>query len=67
MRKILENKNSNTIKKAENIEEQKKSARRAFIKKAAYVAPTLIALGTLTKGTDAHSFETPPSAPEWTN
>ncbi len=65
MHKIFENKNNNTIKKAEEVEKQQKDARRAFIKKAAYVAPTLIALGALTKASDAHSFETPPSAPQF--
>ncbi len=40
--------------------------RRAFMKKAAYVAPTLIALGALTRPTDAKAgFGKPPSGPTW--
>ena len=41
-------------------------ARRTFIKKAAYVAPTLLALGALTRPTDAKAgFGKPPSGPTW--
>ena len=40
--------------------------RRSFLKKAAYVAPTLIALGALTRPTDAKAgFGRPPSGPNW--
>jgi len=40
--------------------------RRSFLKKVAYVAPTLIALGTLTRPTDAKAgFGKPPSGPTW--
>lgn len=40
--------------------------RRTFIKKAAYVAPTLIALGVLSRPTDAKAgFGRPPSGPTW--
>ena len=34
-------------------------------KKAVYVAPTLIALGALTRPTDAKAFGKPPSGPTW--
>ena len=41
-------------------------SRRNFIKKAVYVAPTLIALGSLTRPTDVKAgFGKPPSGPEW--
>jgi len=40
--------------------------RRSFIKKAAYAAPTLVALGTLTRPTEAKAgFGKPPSGPNW--
>ena len=42
------------------------NSRRLFIKKAVYVAPTLIALGTLVRPTSAKAdFGPPPSAPDW--
>jgi len=41
-------------------------SRRSFMKKAAYVAPTLVALGTLMRPTDAKAgFGKPPSGPNW--
>ena len=56
----------------ENIDsvEQEKSevsnVRRTFMKKVAYVAPTLIGLGSLTRPTDAKAgFGKPPSGPTW--
>ncbi len=40
--------------------------RRAFMKKAVYAAPTLVALGALTRPTDAKAgFGKPPSGPNW--
>ena len=47
-------------------EQEVQTDRRSFIKKAAYVAPTLLALGTLTRPTDAKAgFGKPPSGPTW--
>ena len=38
--------------------------RRSFLKKVAYTAPTLLALGSLTRPSDAKAgFGPPPSAP----
>lgn len=53
-----------------NRQEQEKkpfsSNRRGFLKKATYIAPTLVALGTLTKPTESKAgFGPPPSAPDW--
>jgi len=40
------------------------NSRRNFIKKAAYAAPTLLALGALTRPIDAKAgFDNPPSGP----
>ena len=45
-------------------DERSENSRRGFLKKAAYVAPTLISLGTLLRTTDAKAdFGPPPSAP----
>jgi len=45
-------------------DERSENERRSFLKKAAYVAPTLISLGTLLRTTDAKAdFGPPPSAP----
>jgi len=45
-------------------DERSENGRRGFLKKAAYVAPTLISLGTLLRTTDAKAdFGPPPSAP----
>lgn len=45
---------------------EKNSARRTFIKKAVYIAPSLIILGTLSRPTDANArFGRPPSGPAW--
>ena len=42
------------------------ASRRIFMKKAVYAAPTLLALGTLTRPTDAKAgFGKPPSGPTW--
>jgi len=50
----------NRLPKESNLE------RRGFLKKAVYVAPTLISLGTLLRSTDAKAgFGGPPSAPDW--
>ena len=40
--------------------------RRHFLKKAAYVAPVIVALGALTKPTESEAgFGKPPSGPTW--
>ena len=46
--------------------EETVNSRRMFIKKAAYAAPTLLVLGSLTRPTDAKAgFGAPPSGPTW--
>ena len=41
-------------------------SRRSFLKKAAYAAPTIVALGTLLKPTESEAgFGKPPSGPTW--
>ena len=45
---------------------KEQESRRTFMKKAAYAAPTLVALGALTRPTDAKAgVDKPPSGPEW--
>ena len=40
--------------------------RRSFLKKAVYAAPTIVALGALTKPTESKAgFGKPPSGPTW--
>lgn len=40
--------------------------RRSFLKKAVYAAPTIVALGALTKPTQSKAgFGPPPSGPTW--
>jgi len=47
-------------------EQEGLESRRSFIKKAAYAAPTLVALGTLMRPTEAKAgFGKPPSGPSW--
>ena len=42
------------------------ATRRAFLKKAVYATPTIMALGALTKPTESEAgFGPPPSAPDW--
>jgi len=41
------------------------SERRGFLKKAVYAAPTIVALGALTKPTESEAFGKPPSGPTW--
>ena len=49
-----------------SVEKKVQTDRRSFIKKAAYVTPTLLALGALTRPTDAKAgFGKPPSGPTW--
>jgi len=56
----------NDINTTKNTPKEKQVSRRTFIKKAAYIAPTLIALGSLTRPTDAEAgFGPPPSGPTW--
>jgi len=56
----------NDIHITKNTPKEKQVSRRNFIKKAVYVAPTLIALGSLTRPTDAEAgFGRPPSGPTW--
>ena len=44
-------------------------SRRGFLKQVAYVTPTVVVLGALTKPTEsgAASLGNPPSAPTWSN
>jgi len=59
-------KKTNDIDTTKNTPPEKQVSRRTFIKKAVYVAPTLIALGSLTRPTDAEAaFGRPPSGPAW--
>ena len=52
------------ITETKDIRENVENKRRGFLKKAAYVAPTLISLGTLLRSTDAKAgFGGPPDAP----
>ena len=54
------------IDTTENKQLDKSVSRRTFIKKAVYAAPTLVALGALTRPTDAKAgFGKPPSGPAW--
>ncbi len=54
------------VKSVEHAASQQTNSRRAFMKKAAYAAPTLVALGALTRPTDAKAgFGKPPSGPTW--
>ncbi len=56
--------NHKTYKNIKSSIDKSQESRRTFIKKAVYVAPTLIVLGTLTRPTDAKAdFGPPPSAP----
>jgi hypothetical protein len=41
-----------------------KSERRSFIKKALYVTPSVIILGSIVKPTKANAFDSAPSDPE---
>lgn len=61
--------NDNTLNSEEKVIKQTDGVnRRSFIKKAVYVAPTLLALGSLTRATDAKAdFGPPPSAPDGWN
>ena len=44
----------------------KDSSRRSFLKKSAYAAPTIVALGALTKPTESEAGAgLPPSGPAW--
>jgi len=54
-------KKNNTMKKDKNIEQE--SARRKFLKKAAYTAPVLLALGQLAAPTKAQADSGPPVGP----
>ena len=41
-------------------------SRRSLLKKAAYAAPTIVALGALTKPTESEAgYGKPPSGPTW--
>ena len=67
--KIIMAKNTNpnhTADTKKQVESDTNSSRRTFIKKAAYIAPSLIILGTLSRPTDANArFGRPPSGPAW--
>ena len=60
-------KNKNTTKLPSEHQHLKDSSRRGFLKKAAYTAPTIVALGALTKPieTKAAGFGKPPTGPTW--
>ena len=63
---MKKNSTSELIEPTEENLEEAVEARRTFIKKAAYVAPTLLVLGSLTRPTDAKAgFGKPPSGPTW--
>ena len=50
----------------EEVESLEKDARRSFLKKAVYAAPTIVALGALMKPTESKAgFGKPPSGPNW--
>ena len=42
-------------------------SRRGFLKQVAYVAPTVVVLGALTKPTESGATKNPPSAPTWSH
>jgi len=53
-------------KEIEAAEVSQNDARRTFLKKAVYAAPTVVALGTLLKPTESKAgYDKPPSAPNW--
>ena len=52
-----------TKKNSTTSEEKIKQNRRSFLRKMKYAAPTLVALGALTKPTNSKAA--PPSAPTW--
>ncbi len=56
----------NPEKKHDNVKEMVQKERRGFLKKTAYAAPTIIALGGLLKPRDAKAddFDRPPSDPD---
>jgi len=61
-------KNINTAKLPLKHKHLKNSSRRGFLKKAAYAAPTIVALGALMKPKEAEanlSNPKPPSGPRW--
>ena len=60
-------KKENTIKLPSEHQHLKDSSRRGFFKKAAYAAPTVVALGALMKPTESKAFPKPPSGPVWSN
>jgi len=63
---MQENSHINHSVISNNKEMKELESRRSFMKKAAYAAPTLVALGTLTRPTDAKAgFNKPPSGPNW--
>ena len=55
-------------KEIEIVNNKVNDARRIFLKKAAYAAPTIVALGALTKPTESEAGHgLPPSAPAFPN
>ena len=60
----MKNKTSNKIDIGQK--DDVKISRRSFIKKTAYIAPTLFILGTLSRPTSVKAeFGKPPSGPIW--
>jgi len=52
--------------KLQNAKNTEENERRTFLKKAAYAAPTVVALGALLKPTESKAgFGKPPSGPTW--
>jgi len=63
---MQENSYNNHSFTPEKNKKEELESRRSFMKKAAYAAPTLVALGTLTRPTEAKAgFGKPPSGPNW--
>lgn len=57
---------SQNKKSLSSTDQRVQTDRRSFIKKVVYVAPTLIALGVLTRPTEVKAgFGRPPSGPTW--
>ena len=52
--------------KLQKLKTTEENERRRFLKKAVYAAPTIVALGALTKPTEIKAgFGKPPSGPTW--
>jgi len=47
----------------QEVEKKRQDARRGFLKKAVYAAPTIVVMGALLKPKEANAFGGPPSDP----